>query len=148
MRCYCSICRKVAGGGGYAINLGAEADSLRVRGEENVRIYHAVRDDGSQSPLGRRFCGHCGTMLWVWDSRWPDLMHLFASAIDTPLPMPPESVHIMLDYKATWAPVEAGPSDKEFAEYPEESIADGIRGWGSSTAKPGPLKAGRTAAAP
>ena len=23
MRCYCSICRKTAGGGGYAINLGA-----------------------------------------------------------------------------------------------------------------------------
>ena len=24
MRCYCSICRKTAGGGGYAINLGAK----------------------------------------------------------------------------------------------------------------------------
>ena len=25
MRCYCSICRKTAGAGGYAINLGADA---------------------------------------------------------------------------------------------------------------------------
>ena len=26
MQCYCSICRKTAGGGGYAINLGGEAE--------------------------------------------------------------------------------------------------------------------------
>ena len=31
LRCYCSICRKTAGSGGYAINLGARADSLRAR---------------------------------------------------------------------------------------------------------------------
>ena len=27
MRCYCSICRKTAGGGGFAINLGADKAS-------------------------------------------------------------------------------------------------------------------------
>ena len=32
LRCYCSICRKTGGGGGYAINLGAQAASLEVRG--------------------------------------------------------------------------------------------------------------------
>ncbi len=30
--CYCSICRKTAGGGGYAINLGADASTLEVEG--------------------------------------------------------------------------------------------------------------------
>ena len=34
MQCYCSICRKTAGGGGYAINLGGDAESLEVEGEE------------------------------------------------------------------------------------------------------------------
>ena len=33
MRCYCSICRKTGGGGGYAINLMAAADTLQVKGE-------------------------------------------------------------------------------------------------------------------
>ena len=33
MRCYCSICRKTAGGGGYAINLGGDAATLKVEGE-------------------------------------------------------------------------------------------------------------------
>ena len=32
MRCYCSICRKTAGAGGYAINLGAAARSMKVTG--------------------------------------------------------------------------------------------------------------------
>ncbi len=30
LRCYCSVCRKTAGGGGYAINLMGDAASLRI----------------------------------------------------------------------------------------------------------------------
>jgi hypothetical protein len=41
MRCYCSICRKTAGAGGYAINLGADARSMKVVGERNLRVYRA-----------------------------------------------------------------------------------------------------------
>ena len=29
-RCYCSICRKTAGGGGYAINLAADTRTLKI----------------------------------------------------------------------------------------------------------------------
>ena len=32
MRCYCSICRKVCGGGGFSIHIMGQADSLKVRG--------------------------------------------------------------------------------------------------------------------
>ncbi len=39
-RCYCSICRKTQGGGGDAINLGADARTLKVRGEDHIRRYH------------------------------------------------------------------------------------------------------------
>ncbi len=41
MRCYCSICRKTAGGGGYAINIMGEAASLKVTGSKNVSVYRA-----------------------------------------------------------------------------------------------------------
>ena len=37
MRCYCSICRKTAGSGGYAINLGADFRTLRVTGKRRLR---------------------------------------------------------------------------------------------------------------
>jgi hypothetical protein len=32
MQCYCSICRKTAGGGGYAINIMGQAATLQVSG--------------------------------------------------------------------------------------------------------------------
>jgi len=121
--CYCSICRKTAGGGGYAINLGGEAESLSVTGEENLRIYQATREDGETSEARRHFCGTCGSALWLWDPRWPELIHPFASAIDSDLPVPPERTHLLLSSKAPWVPVNAGPNDKQFEHYPSESIA-------------------------
>ena len=66
MHCYCSICRKTAGGGGSAINLGGEAETLSVLGKRHLRTYRARLEDGSESPAERRFCGRCGSALWVW----------------------------------------------------------------------------------
>ena len=127
-RCYCSICRKTAGGGGYAINIGGEHSTLTVESRDHLSVYRArVRDENSgtmeQSPAERNFCSRCGSALWVWDSRWPELVHPFASAIDSELPAAPEHTHLMLDSKASWVPVEAGPRDQQFAAYPSESIA-------------------------
>ncbi len=124
--CYCSICRKTAGGGGFAINLGGDANSFHVNGREHLRIYHARMhdDEGThRSPAERNFCGDCGSALWLWDPRWPELIHPFASAIDTPLPKPPERTHMMLGSKAPWVEVRADPQDKQFEEYPKESLA-------------------------
>jgi hypothetical protein len=123
MRCYCSICRKTAGGGGYAINLGARTESLVVKGEEAVSVFHAVID-GEQSPAERRFCSRCGSALWVWDPRWPDLVHPFASAIDTPLPAPPEAVHTLLGSKANWVRVDQAEGDSSYDRYPPESLEE------------------------
>jgi hypothetical protein len=123
MRCYCSICRKTAGGGGYAINLGALSDTLEVEGEKNVSVYQA-RIEGKVSPARRHFCGVCGSALWVFDPNWPELVHPFASAIDTPLPKPPGRDHIMLDYAAPWCEIPSGPDERLFPEFPDESLAD------------------------
>ncbi len=122
-RCYCSVCRKTAGGGGYAINLGGKFDTLSVDGQEHKGIYHAVID-GRKSPAERHFCKNCASALWVYDSRWPELVHPFASAIDTELPLPPERTHLMLGSKAAWVEIEARDNDKCFQDYPEESLAD------------------------
>ena len=126
--CYCSICRKTAGGGGHAINLGGDFQSLEIDGEEHLRVYRAILDaDGGQlrrSPAQRNFCGECGSALWVWDPRWPDLVHPFASAVDTRLPTPPQRTHMMLGSRAAWAPVCDAPGDQHFDEYPQESLAD------------------------
>jgi hypothetical protein len=125
LRCYCSVCRKTAGGGGYAINLGALSGTLEVEGGENVSVYQA-RIDGEQSPGRRSFCALCASALWVYDQRWPELVHPFASAVDTPLPKPPEKVRIMLDHAAPWCevPPEGSPGERHFPEYPDESLEE------------------------
>jgi hypothetical protein len=123
LRCYCSICRKTAGGGGYAINLGANADSLSIEGKEHVSMFHAVID-GEPSPAERRFCARCGSALWVWDPRWPDLVHPFASAIDTPLPEPPESLHMMLASKPQWVRLDAREGEQQVEAYPSQSLEE------------------------
>lgn len=126
--CYCSICRKTAGGGGFAINLGADHGTLHVQGKEHITVYQAKIPDGDSgktktSPAQRNFCSQCGSALWVWDPRWPELVHPFASAIDTELPIPPEHTHLMLDSKVAWVEPCMGEQDKQFGGYPDESIA-------------------------
>jgi hypothetical protein len=123
MRCHCSICRKTAGGGGFAINLGARADSLKVEGKEHITVFHAVID-GKESPAERRFCSKCGSALWQCDPRWPDLVHPFASAIDTPLPEPPEQVHIMLGSKPAWVRNDAQTGEAQHDTYPSQSLEE------------------------
>lgn len=125
--CYCSICRKTAGSGGYAINLSAKYDTLKVRGEKHIRTYHAKMDSAGgvvESEAERKFCGNCGSPLWLWDPGWPDLMHPHASSIDTDLPTPPERTHLMLGSKASWVEPCVGKADQTFDGYPEESIAE------------------------
>ncbi|TIM38130.1 GFA family protein [Mesorhizobium sp.] len=129
MLCYCSICRKQQGGGGFAINLGADFETLKIKGKRHLGVYQAKIEDDEHpqceiSSGERNFCKKCGSALWLYDRTWPELVHPFASAIDTDLPKPPEKVHLMLKYKANWVEPEIGKDDKVFDVYPEESIAD------------------------
>jgi len=124
MRCYCPIGRKTGGGGGFAVNIMGAADTLSVEGAGNMAIYQVKKEDGHPGDAHRRFCKLCGSALYISDPRWPDLVHPFASAIDTALPAPPEVVHIMLDFAAPWAEVPDSANNRHFAEYPHESIED------------------------
>lgn len=126
-RCYCSICRKTGGGGGYLVNIEANASTLEVEGEGHVGTYRAmVEREGRrvQSRHERKFCRECGSHLWAFNSRWPDLLHPVAGAIDSELPAPPEHVHMMVGSKASWAPVEGKAGDARYDAYPEKSLAD------------------------
>ncbi|MFN3765165.1 MAG: GFA family protein [Aliihoeflea sp.] len=127
--CYCSICRKQQGGGGFAINLGAMAHTLEVQGRDRTGVYHAQIEDDEHphcrtSTGERTFCRGCGSALWLYDPTWPELIHPFASAIDSNLPKPHARVHLMLKYKASWIEPEIREGDQCFDLYPELSIAD------------------------
>lgn len=127
MLCYCSICRKTDGGGGYAVNLGADSRTLLVEDPEGaLAVFRAEIRDGDGrceiSTAERNFCARCATALWLYDPRWPELLHPFASAIDSELPVPPARVHMMLRFKPSWVDPRIGPDDAVFEDYPEQSI--------------------------
>ena len=126
--CYCSICRKTAGGGGFAINLMGDFQTLTIRGSKAIRIFRAKIEDGEghcvTSSAQRHFCSKCGTALWAYDPQWPELVHPFASAIDSRLPRPPSKVHLMLRFKPSWVKPDFGRGDARFREYPKLSIEE------------------------
>jgi hypothetical protein len=122
--CYCSICRKTTGGA-FGCNVMGTRESLRVSGKKHLRCYHAVIRNPGKRPVrseGERwFCKECGTHLYVLDDRWSDGVWPNAGAIDTPLPGPPDFVHVLLRYKPKWVQVSGrGP---RYREFPKESIA-------------------------
>jgi hypothetical protein len=103
---------------------------LRVEGEENITVFQAKArnpedEEAKTSPARRYFCSSCGSALWVYDPRWPELVHPFASAVDTPLLEPPEMVRIMLEFAAPWCEIpEEREGERHFERYPEESIEE------------------------
>ena len=128
-KCYCSICRKTQGGGGFAINLGADKKSLKVKGKKFLSVYRPLVKNPedkktSRSSGERNFCRICGSGLWLYDPEWPELIHPFASAIDSELPRAPESTHLMLEFKPTWVETHAAKKDKKFQRYPKESLKE------------------------
>ena len=129
MRCYCSICRKTAGGGGYAINIMGAADTLKIKGKQYISVYHArltpKKKSKSKVSTGQRhFCKKCASCLWIYDPEWPELIHPFASAIDTSLPVAPIKTYMMLDYAADWCEIPKNKRDTHCKRLPSLSIED------------------------
>jgi hypothetical protein len=125
--CCCSISRKTAGGGGFAINLMGDYRTPKVRGRRAIRILHAKieeKDGYCEKSKGQRhFSSKCATALWLHDPEWPEIVHAVASAIDTKLPKP-SKVDPMLRFKAPWVELDFGPGDARFQKYPKLSIED------------------------
>lgn len=123
LRCYCSVCRKSAGSGGYAIRIAAKAATLAITGADNVGTFHAMIG-GAPSPCERCFCTSCGSALWLRDLRQPELLYPFAGAIDTPLPAPPEQMHMMLASKANWVRLDAKMAERRYDVRPPQSLEE------------------------
>lgn len=144
MKCYCEFCRKAAGGGGYSINLGADYRTLKVKGREHVRTYR-VRLDRTEygkdepnaarkkSKVDRRFCGRCGSALWVYSPLYPELVHPFVGAIDTPLPKAPEANHILLDYSWSGSRCRAGLASTTSSAIPANRSTPGTNSTASTS---------------
>ena len=102
-----------------------DTPTLRIEGGEHLAVYQATID-GRTSTAMRHFCRRCGSHLWLWDPRWPELVHPLASAIDTELPATPERVHLMLGAKPAWCPVPDESAEERHFEVVSRGIHRGL----------------------
>ncbi|GAB5588604.1 hypothetical protein Unana1_03504 [Umbelopsis nana] len=134
MRCYCSICRKCQGGGGYVINIMGLYKTLKLHGKKHMKTYQAIIDKTvpveEQELCGnvRYFCRDCGSHLFAYDKQYTEYVYPYASAIDTPLPEPkPDDIYrIMLNDKSkcNWATTPKPDERRNFLLYPDTSLED------------------------
>ncbi len=117
-RCYCVRCRKTAGGTGAAANVLAQASTLRVDGLD------AVTEFAAPDATRTRFCATCGSALYLTLDAAPDFVYPFASALDTPLPEPPERVHVFTAEAPPWARPPSSPDDYGVERNTRESVTD------------------------
>jgi hypothetical protein len=125
--CYCRRCRKTAGSVGAAMNILADAGSLRVEGGPPSRYEHAVE------PVITSFCPRCGSALFLEIAGWPQWVYPFAAAVDTELPPPPHLVHVRTGERLGWVPPIGLPDDPSFETNTDESMADWHRRLGLET---------------
>ena len=95
---------------------------------KKCRKYRAIADRGTAQEnvvsSERSFCSNCGTMLWLYDASWPELVHPFASCIDTDLVPPDEMVCVKANSKPAWV---RWPEGKK--QIHEDYGKDSIEGW-------------------
>ena len=119
-RCYCRLCRKTSSGGSYNIALMGESGTMRAKGAEHLTCYENTDDD----TMLQYFCSHCGSPMYVELPDWPQWVYPRASAVDTPLPEPPEVFHVLLGEKLDWVHPDEGESHFHFIDNTEESMED------------------------
>ncbi|KAJ1731223.1 hypothetical protein LPJ72_004060 [Coemansia sp. Benny D160-2] len=132
MRCYCSICRKTSGGGGYTVNIMGMSDTLTIaRGKENLKSYRAIKNKEAPEKdqvlcQNRYFCTTCASYLWAHCDDYPQWIYPYASAIDSELPVPQKTTSIMLESAKKWANPRELPSGADatdaFDVYPDYSL--------------------------
>jgi len=115
------ICRLHHGRGRVARGTGSDRD--RYLAGAHLDDTGVVGTPGP-SPARRHFCKLCRSALWIDDSRFPNRICPLASAIDTALPVPPERVHMMVDFAAPWVTVPAGRGDRRFPRNRNETMLD------------------------
>ncbi|KAJ3018686.1 hypothetical protein HKX48_002729 [Thoreauomyces humboldtii] len=126
-KCYCNLCRKTAGGGGYSINIMADASTLVLEGREHTKVYRANVSDLADPKLStnhRHFCVHCASFLYAHDPTYPQWIYPFASAIDTELPEVDKDTCIFLESRKKWVVGPREGKDLQFDGYPVDSIED------------------------
>lgn len=93
--CHCSLCR-MAHGAAFVTWMGVEADSARIRDDEDLLQWFQ-----SSPGAERGFCSRCGTTLFFRSVRWPGELHVTRASFTSAVDRAPQA-HVYFDTRVDW----------------------------------------------
>lgn len=110
--CHCTSCRK-ASGSAFGANTPVDRSAFHL-----VRGADLLRDYESSPGKHRVFCSRCGSPIYAFLDKTPDVLRVRMGSLDTPFDKKPRA-HTFVSDKATWEPIEG-----EIPQFPEWAPKD------------------------
>lgn len=117
--CHCKSCQK-ASGAAHAANAPVNRSEFRL-----VSGSDTLRDFESSAGKLRVFCSRCGSPIYAYLKRTPEVLRIRLGTLDTPLAKRPQA-HTFVSERASWAPIE-----DSVPQFPEWAPRDVLRQRGS-----------------
>lgn len=105
--CHCTSCRK-ASGSAFAANAAVDRAAFRLLGGSDT-----LREFESSPGKLRAFCGRCGSPIYAYLTKSPDVLRIRLGSLDTPLPARAKA-HTFVSDKADWEDLDAFSSLPRF----------------------------------
>jgi hypothetical protein len=114
--CHCAMCRK-AHGSAFSANAVVPAAALAI-----VQGADALREYASSARRRKRFCGDCGSQLFIRRTDNDAIVVLALGSLDDHAAIPAPARHVFVDSKAPWH--ELGADLPRYRIYPGFEPAD------------------------
>jgi len=113
--CHCRSCRKTSGSA-FGANAGAERTAFKLlSGADTLREY-----ESSPGKL-RVFCSRCGSPIYAYLTKSPDVLRIRLGSLDTPFAKRARA-HTFVSDKADWEDIEAFSSLPQFPEWASKEV--------------------------
>jgi hypothetical protein len=113
--CHCQSCRK-ASGSAFGANAGVERAAFRlVSGADTLREF-----ESSPGKL-RVFCSRCGSPIYAYLTKSPDLLRVRLGSLDTPLDARARA-HTWVSDKADWEDIAAFSTLPQFPQWASRDV--------------------------
>jgi hypothetical protein len=113
--CHCRSCRK-ANGTAFGANAGVDRSAFKLlSGADSLREF-------ASSPGKRRvFCSNCGSPIYAYLTKTPDVLRIRLGSLDTPLTSRARA-HTFVSDKADWEDIEAFSSLPQFETWASRDV--------------------------
>ncbi len=113
--CHCTSCRK-ASGTAFGANAGVDRKDFRLlSGSDTLREF-----ESSPGKL-RAFCSRCGSPIYAYLAKSPDVLRIRLGSLDTPLASRARA-HTWVSDKADWEDIASFSSLPQFPEWAPRDV--------------------------